>query len=77
MACLEVQRERGVEGRRVEGNGFPPPYLDVFKISKGEGSNQSFPLFGCFKNYNENERKLFKQTNLLLFENGFVILVYD
>ena len=34
MACLEVQR-----GRRVEGNDSPPPCLDVFKISKGEGSN--------------------------------------
>ena len=36
--------ERGVErrrvvGRRVEGNGSPLPCLDVFKISKGEGSN--------------------------------------
>ena len=26
-------------GRRVEGNGSTPPCLDVFKISKGEGSN--------------------------------------
>ena len=34
MACLEVLR-----GRRVEGNGSPLPCLDVFKISKGEGSN--------------------------------------
>ena len=35
---------RGVEGRkvvekRVEGNSYLPPYLDVFKINKGEGSN--------------------------------------
>ena len=35
---------RGVEGkrvveRRVEGNDSPLPCLDVFKISKGEGSN--------------------------------------
>ena len=28
-----------VVGRRVEENGFPPPCLDVLKISKGEGSN--------------------------------------
>ena len=35
---MRVKRRRVVE-RRVEGNGFPPPYLDVFKISKGEGSN--------------------------------------
>ena len=34
VVCLEVQR-----GRRVEGNGSPLPYLDVFKISKEEGSN--------------------------------------
>ena len=27
----------GVEGRRVEGDGSLLPYLDVFKISKGEG----------------------------------------
>ena len=44
MACLEVERGRGVEGmrimeRRVEGNGSPPPCLDVFKINKGEKSN--------------------------------------
>jgi len=45
--CLEVLRERRVEGsrgkessgeesrgeeRRVERNGYPPPCLDVFKI---------------------------------------------
>ena len=30
---------RRVIGRRVEGNGSPPPCLDVFKISKGEESN--------------------------------------
>ena len=42
-----LQREEsrgGVEGRRVvgmrvEGNDSPPPCLDVFKISKREGSN--------------------------------------
>ena len=28
-----------IVGRKVEGNGSPPPYLNVFKISKGEGSN--------------------------------------
>ena len=43
MLCLEVLRERRVEGRRVmerrvEGNGYPPSCLDVFKI-KGEGNN--------------------------------------
>ena len=62
MACLEVQRERErererEEERRVEGNDSILPCLDVFKISKGELSNQSFPLFGCFKNYDEDERK--------------------
>ena len=36
--------ERRVEGRRVVGkrvekNGYPPPCLDVFKISKGERSD--------------------------------------
>ena len=34
MACLEDKR-----GRRVEENSYPPPYLDVLKISNGEGSN--------------------------------------
>ena len=29
----------GVDRRRVEMNGYPPPCLDVFKISKEEGSN--------------------------------------
>ena len=65
MAYLEVQRGRRVEGvkrrrvveRRVKGNDSPSPCLDVFKISKGEQSNQSFPLFGCFKNQDGNERK--------------------
>ena len=37
MLCLKVWRERRVEGRRVvgkkvEGNGYPSPYLDVLKI---------------------------------------------
>ena len=32
-------KERRVVGRRVEGNGYPLPCLDVFKISKGEWSN--------------------------------------
>ena len=32
MLCLEVWRERRVEGRRVKGNDYPPLYLDVFKI---------------------------------------------
>ena len=39
MACLEVEGGRGGEGWRVEGNDSPLPYLDVFKISKGEMSN--------------------------------------
>ena len=80
MTCLEVQRggeQRGVEGRRVEGNGYPLLCLDVFKISNGEGSNQPFLLFGCFKNQDREERKLFKQTNLPLFENSLATLVYD
>jgi len=55
MACLEVSRGRRVEGkkvvgRRVKENGYPLLYLDVFKISKGKGSNQSFLLFRCLKN---------------------------
>ena len=37
MICLEVWtkrrvKERRVVGRRVKGNGYPPLYLDVFKI---------------------------------------------
>ena len=37
MLCLEVLREIRVEGMRVvekrlEGNDYPPPYLDVIKI---------------------------------------------
>ena len=28
---------RKVMGRRVEGNGYHPPCLDVFKISMGKG----------------------------------------
>ena len=30
---------RRVVGRRVEGNGYPSPCLDVFKISKGKMNN--------------------------------------
>ena len=30
---MERKVEGGrIEGRRVEGNGYPPPYSDVFKI---------------------------------------------
>ena len=36
-------------GRRVEGNGSPPPCLDVFKISKGEGSISSSPYLNVLK----------------------------
>ena len=37
MLCLEVWRERRIEGsrvveRRIEGKSYPPPCLDVFKI---------------------------------------------
>ena len=32
MLCLEVWRERRVEGRRIEGNDYLPPCLDVSKI---------------------------------------------
>ena len=49
-------REEG-EQRGVKGNGYPPPCLDVLKISKGEWSNQPFLLFGCFKNEEGEERK--------------------
>ena len=43
MLCLEVLRERGVEGRRVverrvEGNNYSPHCLDIFKI-KGDENN--------------------------------------
>ena len=46
----------GVKGRRVvekrvEGNGYPLPCLNVFKISKGKWSNYLFLLIECFKNY--------------------------
>ena len=82
MACLEVQRgrrvvERRVVEKRVKRNDYRPPYLDVFKISKGEMSNWSFLLFGYFKNQDGNKRKLFKQTNLPLFKNEFTTLVND
>ena len=36
-SCLDVLKIK--MERRGEGNSFPPPCLDVFKISKGEGSN--------------------------------------
>ena len=32
MACLEVYRERKIEGRRVEENSYPLPCLNVLKI---------------------------------------------
>ena len=38
FGSLEREESRGEE-MRVELNDNPPPYLDVFKISKGEGSN--------------------------------------
>ena len=34
-----LERERRVVGKRVEGNGYPSPCLDVFKISTEEMSN--------------------------------------
>ena len=52
MACLEVQRER-----KVEGNGYPPSCLDVFKISKGEGSSpySYFNVLKIWMKMRENE----------------------
>ena len=50
------------------------------KLVRGNGVICPSLLFRCFKNYDENERKLlniFKQTNLPLFENGLATLVYD
>ena len=32
MLCLEVWRERRVEGKRVKGNDYSPSYLNVSKI---------------------------------------------
>ena len=71
------EQMRGVVRMRVQGNSYLLSCLNVFKINKEEWSNQFFLLFGCFKNYDGNERKLFKQTNLPLFENGLATLVYD
>ena len=47
----EGGEQKGVEGRRVverrvEGNNYPLPCLDVFKISKGEES--TLPLVWMF-----------------------------
>ena len=36
--------------RRVEGNDSPPPYLNVFKISKGEGVISPSPCLDVLKN---------------------------
>ena len=36
-------------GRRVEGNGFPPPCLDVFKISKGKEVISPSPCLDVLK----------------------------
>ena len=36
-------------GRRVEGNGSPPPCLDVFKISKGKGVISYSPYLDVLK----------------------------
>ena len=33
------ERERESRGEESKGNCYPPLYLDVFKISKGEWSN--------------------------------------
>ena len=52
---------RRVVGRRVEGNGYPSPCLDVFKISKGKMNNQPLLLFGCFQNQDGNERNDLKR----------------
>ena len=49
-----VESSRVVK-RKVEGNYYLSPYLDVFKI-KGE-NNLPFLLFGCFKNKYRNERR--------------------
>ena len=57
FGSLEREESRGEQRGEEESkeNDYPPPCLD--KISNEEGSNQSFILFGCFKNYDENEKK--------------------
>ena len=36
-------------GRRVEGNDYPPPCLDVFKISKGKRVISPSPCLDVLK----------------------------
>ena len=45
---MRVEGKR-VVGRRVEGNGSPPPCLDVFKISKGEKVISHSPYLDVLK----------------------------
>ena len=42
--------------RRVEKNGYPPPCLDVFKISKGNGEISSFSCLDVLKIMMEKRR---------------------
>ena len=50
MLCLEVWRKRRVEerrevGKRVKGNSYPPPYLNVSKIKWEKGGRGIISLF--------------------------------
>ena len=43
------ESRRGVEGRRVEGNGSPSPCLDVLKLVRGKGVISHFPCLDVLK----------------------------
>ena len=54
-------------GRRVGGNGYPLPCLDVFKISKGKGVISPFSYLDVLKiRMEERENDLNRQIYLYL-----------
>ena len=63
--------------RKVEGNGYPPLCLDVFKISRGKGVISLFSYLDVLKIRIERRGNDLNRQNLPLFENGLVTLVYD
>ena len=73
----EESSEEESRGEWLSSTLFPPPCLDVFKISRGNGVISHFSYLDVLKIRIEMRENDLNRQNLPLFENGLVTLVND